>query len=133
MSGEEFAWRTAVLVVVNGMVMWLAIKLFDFGNARNRLVAAILWSIPVSALLHAGFWIEAVNPFSLWVARIFHIAAMVIFYGALFKWYDLSAGQMLGVSVATVGVDVAAYAVLTELGVLPPFWTAAIAFTLSFV
>jgi hypothetical protein len=117
---DEFLWRTIVLTAVNGVVMWLAVMLFDFGNARNKLWVAILWSLVVSALIHIAIWIDATDHQLLWVARIFGMLALTVFYIALFKWYDMTGGQTLAVSVATVFVDVAAYIALTEIGVLPP-------------
>ncbi len=59
--------------------MWLAITLFDFGNERNKLWAAILWSVRFSALVHAGFR----------YGFPFYIFAFMVFYAALLKWYDL--------------------------------------------
>lgn len=118
MSLEEFPWRTAVLAAVNGIAMWLAIKLFDLGNERNKLWAAIIWSIPCSALVHVGFRLR--------FGGIFCLFALIIFYAALLKWYDLAVGQTLKVAVVTLGLDVAVYISLTRIGILPPFWTAAI-------
>ena len=121
MGFEEFAWRTVVLAAVNAFVMWLAIKLFDSGNERNEPVAAVLWSIPVLALVHFGFlfrWPYSRYPFSLF--------GFVVFYAALLKWYDLEIGQTLKVAVVTLGLDVAAYIVFTRIGILPPFETASV-------
>ncbi len=111
MDFEEFAWRTIVLAAVNGVVMWLAIKLLGSWDERNKLPAAILWSIPISALVHLGF---------LFGLR-FYIFALMIFYAALLKWYDLEIGQTLGVAFVTIVADVAAYIALTRIGILPPF------------
>lgn len=115
MSLDEFAGRTAVLAAVNGAVMWLAIKLFDFGNERNKLVAAVLWSIPFSALVHTGFMYGGYM-----YIPIFYILALMIFYAALVKWYDLGIGQTFRVAFATIIADVVGYIALTRVGILPP-------------
>jgi len=121
-SFEEFAWRTFVLAAVNGVFMWLAITLFDFGNERNKLVAAILWSIPFSALVHVGF------RFGL----IFYVLAFMIFYAALLKWYDLEIGQTLGVAFVTILLDVGSYIGLTRVGILPAFGSSMLSVQLLF-
>lgn len=115
MDFEDFAWRTFVLATVNGVVMWLAIKLIGFWNERNKLPAAILWSIPISALVHTGFEFGGYM-----YIPVFYVLAFMIFYGALLKWYDLEIGQTLGVAFVTIVADVAAYVALTRIGILPP-------------
>ncbi|NQT84158.1 hypothetical protein HQ563_14115 [bacterium] len=122
MSFEEFAWRTFVLAAVNGVFMWLAIKLLGFWNERNRLTAAILWSIPISVLIHVGFRFGGMFcMFGLW-----------IFYAAVLKWYDLEIWQTLEVVFVTLILDVATYIALTRIGILPPFPTAAVALVPAF-
>jgi hypothetical protein len=118
---EEFAWRSVVLAAVNAFVMWLAIKLFDSGNDRNSLAAAVLWSTLFSALVHLGLffpWPYSRYPFSLF--------GFVVFYAALLKWYDLEIGEALKVAVVTLAADVGAYIALTKVGILPPFETASV-------
>ncbi len=115
MSLEEFAWRTAVLAAVNGAVMWLVIKLFDFGNERNKLRAALLWSVPFSLLVHLHMQFGGA-----YGMPPFLIMALMVFYGVLLKWYNLEIGQTIKVAIATLGLDVAAYIALTKVGVLPP-------------
>ena len=124
MSFDEFAWRTVVLATANGIWMWLAIMLFDFGNERNKLPAAILWSVPFSGLLHAGF----VYPLTYVTFIPFWFLASVIFYRALLKWYDLEIGQTLKVAFVTLVLDAGTYIALSRIGILPPFSTASIAF-----
>ena len=122
MSLEEFVWRTFVMTAANGLFMRLAITLFDLGNERNKLVAAILWSIPFSALVHVGFRFGG----------IFYILAFILFYAVLLKWYDMEIGQTLKVAVVTLGLDVGSYILRTRVGILPPSATAAIAFHPAF-
>lgn len=123
MNLEELAWRTLVLATANGVFLWLAIKLFDFGNERNKLPAAIVWSIPFSLLVHLHMKFGGaygIPPFL--------IMALLVFYGLLVKWYDLEFGQTIKVVVVTLGLDVGAYIALTRIGILPPFGTAAVVF-----
>ncbi len=126
MSLEEFVWRTFVMTAANGLFMRLAITLFDLGNERNKLVAAILWSIPFSALVHVGLRFGGI------FSAVFYVLALMIFYAALLKWYDLEIGQTLKVAVVTLGLDVGSYILLTRVGILPPSATAAIAFHPAF-
>ena len=118
MSLEEFAWGTAALAAANAVWMRLAITLFDFGNQRNKLLAALLWSIPTSALVHVGFRF----------GPIFYIFALMIFYAALLKWYDLEVGQTLKVAFVTPVLDAATYIILIRAGILPGLESAAVEF-----
>lgn len=118
MSLEEFAWRTVVLAVANGAFMRLAIALFDFGNERNKLLAAILWSIPFSALVHAGLWVWTRT--GLYGGGVFWLMSLMLFYAALLKWYDLEIGQTVKATILTLLLDVGTYIALSKTAILPP-------------